>query len=208
MEFLIILQDSHYKKGFYGLGKSEYDKIVKSNFPGELLILHKDHLRERKDIKIDGTIIMKKVYIKLHKENIYVDASKYQEKLIESTISEFMRIIFSLNPQHISLKMSNDNNDSLTESRHDRLKFLAFIKNNIDKFGQGLLRDYRFFICKKNLPILLNSSKKTKQANILKKYVSSYRTYRWLRLDHHWHLINKLKVRLYSNWFKLFSNII
>lgn len=114
MEFLIILHDSHYKKGF--LGKSEYDKIIKykSLFPGELLVLHKDDLRERKDIVIDGTIIMKKVYIKLHKENIYVDASKYQEKLIESTISEFMRIIFSLNPQHISLNMSNDNNDSLT----------------------------------------------------------------------------------------------
>jgi len=110
--------------------------------------------------------------------------------------------------QPLMIYRLHDSNDSLTESRHDRLKFLAFIKNNIDKFGQGLLRDYRFFICKKNLPILLNSSKKTKQANILKKYVSSYRTYRWLRLDHHWHLINKLKVRLYLNWFKLFSNII
>jgi len=114
MEFLIILQDNHYTKGF--LGKSEYEKIIRNKhlFPGELLILHKDVLRERKYIKIDGTIIMKKLYIKLHKENIYVDASKYQEKLIESTIREFMRIIFSLNPLHIRLKMSNDNDDSLT----------------------------------------------------------------------------------------------
>lgn len=113
MEFLIILQDNDYKKPF--LGKSLYDKIRKYKhlFPGELLVLHKEVLPIKKDIKIDGTIMMKKLYIKLHKENIYVDASKYQEKMIESTISEFMRIIFSLNPQHITLKMSNENNDSL-----------------------------------------------------------------------------------------------
>jgi hypothetical protein len=115
MEFLIILQDNHYKKGFLG-GKSIYDKIMKYKylFPGNLLVLHKDTLEWQTHIKIDGAIIIKKLYVKLDKENIYVDASKYQEKLIQSTISEFMRIIFSLNPQHITLKMSNDNNDSLS----------------------------------------------------------------------------------------------
>jgi len=114
MEFLIILQDNHYEKGFLGR-KSVYEKIMKDKylFPGELLTLHKDALEWQTHIKIDGAIMTKKLYIKLHKENIYVDASKYQEKLIQSTISEFMRIIFSLNPQHITLQMSNDNNDSL-----------------------------------------------------------------------------------------------
>lgn len=115
MEFLIILQDNDYEKGCLG-GKSRYEKIMKYIylFPGNLLVLHKDDLEYQPHIIIDGAIIIKKLYVKLDKENIYVDASKYQEKLIQSNISEFMRIIISLNPQHITLKMSNDNNDSLS----------------------------------------------------------------------------------------------
>ena len=102
----------------------------------------------------------------------------------------------------------HDGNDSLTESRRDRLRFLAFIKKNVDKFGLGLLRDYRFFMAKKNLPLLLNANGRVGQADVLKKYLSFYRSHRWLRLDHHGHLINKWKVRLSLKWSKLFSNIV
>ena len=109
--------------------------------------------------------------------------------------------------QPLMIYRLHDTNDSLTESRGDRLKFLAFIKRNIDKFGLGLLSDYRFFIYKKNLPLLLNTNGKVRQSAILKKYMSSYRIYRWLRLDHHWHLINKWKIRLYWKFFKLLGNV-
>jgi glycosyltransferase involved in cell wall biosynthesis len=101
----------------------------------------------------------------------------------------------------------HDGNDSLTESRRDRLKFLGFIKKNIDKFGIGLLSDYRFFLYKKNLPLFLLEDVKKNQADALKKYMFSYRIYRWLRLDHHWHLLNKWRVRFYWRWFKLFGNV-
>ncbi len=101
----------------------------------------------------------------------------------------------------------HDSNDSLTESRRDRFKFLAFIKKNIDKYGRGLLSDYRFFIYKKNLPQILQTQGKVRQADTLKKYMSSYRIYRWLRLDHYCHLGNKLKVRLYWKCLNLFENV-
>jgi len=127
MEFLIILNDKDYKRSF--LGKSKYDKIkdMEHSFPGELLVLHKDDLKkdEYKDIKIDETIMIKKVYLKVHKDNIYTDAAKYQDRIIESTISEFMRIIFSLNPQSLELKISNDVNDN----------FKTYIKSSVNVKG-------------------------------------------------------------------------
>jgi glycosyltransferase involved in cell wall biosynthesis len=101
----------------------------------------------------------------------------------------------------------HDGNDSLTESRRDRFKFLAFIKKNIDKYGRGLLSDYRFFIYKKNLPELLQAYGKDRQADTLKKYMYFYRIYRWSRVDHYCHLVNKWRVRLYWKWFKLFENV-
>lgn len=110
--------------------------------------------------------------------------------------------------QPLMIYRLHDGNDSLIESRRDRLKFLAFIKRSKNRFGPTILRDYRFFIFKKNLPILLDSSNKVRQANILKKYIFTYRIYRILRLDHHWHLIKKWKIRLHSKWFKSFGNLI
>lgn len=100
----------------------------------------------------------------------------------------------------------HEGNDSLTESRRDRLRFLAFIKKNINQFGVGLLSDYRFFIYKRNLPLLVCVDVNQGRAEILKKYISSYRIHRCLRLDHYLHLINKIRVRLYG-WLKLIANI-
>jgi hypothetical protein len=126
MEFLIILNDKHYKKSFLG-GKSKHDKIMEQSFPGDLLVIHKDDLKkdEYKDIKIDETIVIKKLYLKVHKDNIYTDAAKYQDRIIESAISEFMRIIFSLNPQSLELKISNDVNDN----------FKTYIKSSVNVKG-------------------------------------------------------------------------
>lgn len=100
----------------------------------------------------------------------------------------------------------HDGNDSLTESRRDRLRFLAFLKRNIEVFSKGLLSDYRFFLYKKNLPNLLHENKNRRRAAILRKYMSSYRIFRWLRLDHYGYLLNKLKVRVYLHWSRLFND--
>jgi glycosyltransferase involved in cell wall biosynthesis len=100
----------------------------------------------------------------------------------------------------------HDGNDSLTESRRDRLRFLAFLKKNIEVYSKGLLNDYRFFLYKKNLPNLLHENKNRRRTAILRKYISLYRIFRWLRLDHYGYLLNKLKVRLYLHCSRLFSD--
>lgn len=99
----------------------------------------------------------------------------------------------------------HDGNDSLTESRRDRLRFLSFLKRNIDIFSNGLLSDYRFFLYKKNLPNLLHKNQNQKRATILRKYMSSYRIFRWVRLDHYEYFLNKLKVRLCLYWATLLN---
>lgn len=133
------------------------------------------------------------------------DWGKYGDVTWLLTVASCGEIIWINEP--LMIYRLHDGNDSLTESRRDRLKFLAFIKKNIDKFYKGLLSDYRFFIYKKNLPLLLGVDGKVKHADTLKKYMSSYRIYRWLRFDHYWHLINKLRIRFYWRLFKLFGNI-
>jgi hypothetical protein len=133
------------------------------------------------------------------------DWGKYGDVTWLLTVASCGEIVWINEP--LMIYRLHDGNDSLMESRRDRFKFLAFIKKNIDKFYKGLLIDYRFFIYKKNLPLLLGVDGKVKRADILKKYMSSYRIYRSLRFDHHWHLINKLRIRLYWRMFKLFGNI-
>jgi hypothetical protein len=113
LEFLIILNDEHYKRGIFG-GASEYDRLIEQKFPGELVILHKNELKSeenRGNYIIEGNVMCKKLYIKLPKENMYVDANKYQEKYINSNINEFIRIVSTLNASSIVFKLQNESDD-------------------------------------------------------------------------------------------------
>lgn len=89
----------------------------------------------------------------------------------------------------------HDSNDSLKESRKDRLKFLAYLKRNKDHLGIKILSDYRFFLYKKNLPELFLLAKYTVRSRLLKEYMQSYRVMRWLRLDQHYQLMCKFLIR-------------
>lgn len=89
----------------------------------------------------------------------------------------------------------HDGNDSLSESRKDRLKFLAYLKKNISKFGVKILADYRFFLYKKNLPEMLLLKQYNLRATLLTSYVQYYRMSRWLRSDQHLQLIRKFLIR-------------
>jgi hypothetical protein len=110
LDFLIVLGEEHYKRRFFG--KSDYEKIKEQQFPGYIHILNMDELKARsKEFSVDGTVILKKLYIKLPKEHLYVDANKYQEKYLNSTMNEFMRIVATLNCSSIHLKIVNQNKD-------------------------------------------------------------------------------------------------
>lgn len=133
------------------------------------------------------------------------DSGKYGDVTWLLRVASCGEIIWVNEP--LMIYRLHEGNDSLTESRRDRLKFLAFIKKNVNEFGMGLSSDYRFFIHKKNLHQLLQSYGKERQVDTLKKYMTSYRAFRWFRLDHYGQLVNKLKVRFYSRFFKLFGNV-
>jgi len=89
----------------------------------------------------------------------------------------------------------HDGNDSLSESRKDRLKFLAYLKRNQTHLGVKILSDYRFFLYKKNLPELFLLSEYTVRYRLLKGYMQSYRVMRWFRLDQHYQLMCKFLIR-------------
>jgi len=113
MQFLIILSDEHYKKGVFI--KSYYERIKEQEFPGELTILNKKDLAkdEYKGLYImEGNVMIKKLYIKLPKENLYVDAGTYEEKLLDSITNEFLRILATLNAHHVKLKIYNENDNN------------------------------------------------------------------------------------------------
>lgn len=97
----------------------------------------------------------------------------------------------------------HDENDSLSESRKDRLKFLAYLKKNTNHFGAKILSDYRFFLYKKNLPVLRLSGKHNLKVNILTSYLQYYRMVRWLRFDQHLQLIRKFLIRQIIKFNKL-----
>jgi glycosyltransferase involved in cell wall biosynthesis len=89
----------------------------------------------------------------------------------------------------------HDGNDSLSESRKDRLKFLAYLKKNKKNLGLKILTDYRFFLYKKNLPELLLLKQYNLRTKLLTSYVQNYRITRWLRLDQHLQLVRKFLIR-------------
>ncbi len=89
----------------------------------------------------------------------------------------------------------HDGNDSLKESRKDRLKFLAYLKRNKENLGIKILSDYRFFLYKKNLPKLHLLTKYKLRASLLKEYMQFYRAMRWFRLDHYYQLLCKFLIR-------------
>lgn len=100
----------------------------------------------------------------------------------------------------------HDGNDSLSESRKDRLRFLAFLKKNINNFGAKIISDYRFFLYKKNLPELNMSGRHNFKVNILKSYIQHYRMVRWLRFDQHLQLIRKFLIRQMIKFKKLIES--
>ena len=113
MEFLIVLSDKHYKKKYCFSKYSLYDNLLRNEFPGYINIINQEELKVNNNYIIKDAVIFKKLYIKLSKENLYIDSSKYEEYLLNSITNEFLRVISTLKPSSIKLKISNENNDEI-----------------------------------------------------------------------------------------------
>lgn len=85
-------------------------------------------------------------------------------------------------------------NDGLKESRQDRLRVMAYLKQNQRRWGRGLLEDYRCSFVYK--PLLRPGSKATPaRRQIAAAFLRRYRWTRYLRLDTYQSLLSRALVK-------------
>lgn len=129
--FLVILADKHYKpryKDFYW-GKSLYERLINCDFPGKLDIIHQDNLSSNQFI-IKDNVVLKKLYIKSYKENLYIDAFQYDDYLLNSITNEFLHVISVLKPMSIKIKIYNQNKNDIDFNMNTAISFSGLDINN------------------------------------------------------------------------------
>jgi glycosyltransferase involved in cell wall biosynthesis len=89
----------------------------------------------------------------------------------------------------------HDTNDGNTESLHDRLRFLVFLKSAHQMLSQEILSDYRNFLYKKLLPFF-EGSQYVWRHKLLSNFTRSHRRERLLRMSFYQALFNKMLTRL------------
>jgi len=137
LNFLIVLADKHYMKKWW-TGKCLYDDLLEQDFPGDIKIINQNDLQKSQEQKsqeqksqeqksqeyiIKDAVVLKKLYIRLPKENLYIDSSKYEEYLLNSITNEFLRIISTLKPMSIKLKIFNQNNNEIEFDMNTSISF-------------------------------------------------------------------------------------
>ena len=127
LEFLIVLDDFQYIH--WCCGKSTYDLIYleKSKFPGNLKIVHVNELTNQ--YIIDGPVQTKTLYIKLPKENVYVESTKYQEKQFHSKFNELIAIFSELNAKKVNFYFHNMDESSLQID--SKLRVNPYLSKNV-----------------------------------------------------------------------------
>lgn len=133
--FLVILADKHYKTSYMNLCKSIYDKLSACEFPGKVNIIHQNDLSSNQFI-IKDNIVLKKLYIKSYKENLYIDAFQYDDYLLNSITNEFLHVISVLKPMSIKIKIYNQNKNDIDFNMNTAISFSGLdihngVKNQI-----------------------------------------------------------------------------
>ena len=95
----------------------------------------------------------------------------------------------------------HDTNDGSIESRHDRLRFLAFLKASHKMLSPEILSDYRNFLYKKFLPRLKEKGYK-KSYRLLSQFITRHRFQRLFRLSFYIAFFNKVSIKLYLKFDK------
>jgi len=127
LQFLIVLDDFQYIH--WCCCKSTYDLIYleKSKFPGNLKIVHVNELGDQ--YIIDGPVQTKTLYIKMPKENVYVESTKYQEKQFHSKFNELISIFSELNAKKVNFYFHNMDERSLQID--SKLRVTPSIQKNV-----------------------------------------------------------------------------
>jgi hypothetical protein len=107
LEFLIILCDDDYKSSFYY--KSTYENVLKQRkfFNDNLNIVNKKEITKNNEYLIDGLATLKKLYIKLPKENLYVNSSQFHNRYLNSKINELISVFTVLKAKNIKVTIES-----------------------------------------------------------------------------------------------------
>ena len=112
LEFLIILCDDDYKSTFFY--KSTYENLLKQRnfFNDNLNIVNKKDIKKNNEYLIDGMATLKNLYIKLPKENLYVNSSQFHNRYLNSKINELISVFTVLKAKNIkvSIESQTENN--------------------------------------------------------------------------------------------------
>ena len=134
LEFLIILGDDDYKSAFYY--KSTYENLQKQRkfFNDNLNIVNKKDITKNNEYLIDGMATLKKLYIKLPKENLYVNSSQFHNRYLNSKINELISVFTVLKAKHIkvTIDLQTENNFKFNLSAGVKMNGVSF-KSGIEK---------------------------------------------------------------------------
>ncbi|NVO07760.1 MAG: glycosyltransferase [Rhodoferax sp.] len=86
-------------------------------------------------------------------------------------------------------------NDGNTESRRDRLRFLAYLKRNQSWLGQGILQDYRCSFVYKTLLKQPDSGHAQRRRAVARAFLSAYRWTRYARAATYQALLERALVK-------------
>jgi len=131
LEFLIILCDDDYKGTFFY--KSTYDNLLKQRkfFNDNLNIVNKKDIKKSNEYLIDGMATLKQLYMKLPKENLYVNSSQFHNRYLNSKINELISVFTVLKAKCIKVTI-----DSQSENNF-KLNLTAGVKMNGVSFKTG-----------------------------------------------------------------------
>jgi len=89
-------------------------------------------------------------------------------------------------------------NDGNFESRHDRLRFMAYLKSSCNMFSPEILSDYRNFLYKKLLSALKERGNE-KTYRLLSKFIAAHRYLRLSRWSFYQALTKKISTKVCLN---------
>jgi hypothetical protein len=120
LDFLIVLKDKHFKSTFLSKSYASRLEYLRDKLPGRLEILKKDDLTAlslsvegQKKYHIEGNVMFKKIYMRLPKEDIYIDYKHYQNRYFNSKINELISIFSLMKAKSIKMSVMNENNSEV-----------------------------------------------------------------------------------------------
>ena len=121
LDFLILLHPKDYQKKLHNWYNSIYDRLYDNAdlFPGNvILISYADFFNENNKNKyfIEGNVLVKHLYIRLPKEDLFITANSFQERYLNSKINELINIFVHLKPKKIVVSIDQENAKSLNIS--------------------------------------------------------------------------------------------